>query len=56
MEEKLRQSKNYNTVHMQLLEKLVEDGNSEIIEFVISSNDPISESQGSSRSTSPIDR
>lgn len=56
MEEKLKQSKSCNAIHMELLERLVEDGNTEILDFVISSNDPISESQASSRSTSPVDR
>lgn len=56
MEEKLKQSRNDNAIHMELLERLVEDGNTEILDFVISSNDPISESQASSRSNSPVDR
>lgn len=56
-EEKLRQAKNERTVHVELLERLVTDGNAEVLDFVIADDDDlVSESQASSRSNSPVDR
>ncbi|GIY67621.1 hypothetical protein CDAR_553622 [Caerostris darwini] len=55
LEAKLKQSTNNNNVYLQFLERLVEDGNTEILTYITSNDDPVSWSQCSSRSSSPID-
>ncbi|XP_054717642.1 kinesin-like protein KIF21A, partial [Uloborus diversus] len=51
---KLEQSANNTQMHMQLLEQLVRDGDTEIIDYIMD-EDPVSESLPSSRSSSPVD-
>ncbi|GFU16704.1 kinesin-like protein KIF21A [Nephila pilipes] len=55
LEAKLKQSSNSNNVYLQFLERLVEDGNTEILNYMTSNEDPVSWSQCSSRSSSPVD-
>ncbi|XP_015930518.1 kinesin-like protein KIF21A isoform X2 [Parasteatoda tepidariorum] len=56
LEVKLNQSTNSNNIYLMFLERLVEDGNTEVLDFATSNYlDEAPRSQSSTRSSSPVD-
>ncbi|XP_055933295.1 kinesin-like protein KIF21A isoform X2 [Argiope bruennichi] len=55
LEAKLRESNNNHNIYLQFLERLVEDGNTDVLNYITANDDQVSWSQCSSRSSSPVD-
>ncbi|CAL1275773.1 unnamed protein product [Larinioides sclopetarius] len=55
LEAKLMESNNNHNIYFQFLERLIEDGNTDILNYISTNDDQVSWSQCSSRSSSPVD-